>query len=404
MKAILTYAWIMLKRFMRDPVYLFFMFAFPLIFLFIFGTIFGNQSSVNFNIAIINHADNDFAKSFVEKFDSDENETFTVNKDVSSMDEAKTKMSRGELDSIIEIPKDFGKISETCHPELVSGSTEYNVDSGRSVRNEPHPATRGFQNDNNINCLPSGQLKVYFDEGSPQAGQTVATIMSGILDEMNAGITGQKPLFTVEQKSAGEAGLSQFDYTFAGLLSYVLMTMGIYALSQQLPSEKKTGSLRRIKATPFKPWQLLTSLALVYLVLTFLSAILMIVVGILVFDFQMRGSWLVLATFATISTLTMIGFGAIVAGAARNENQATMASQLIAFPMMFLGGVFFPRFLMPDWLQNITAWIPLTPVGEGVRYITTEGASLFAVWPQLLMIIGWGLVAYLIAFKVFKWE
>jgi len=364
MKAILIYAIIMLKRFLRDPVYLFFMFAFPLIFLFIFGTIFGNGSNVSFNVAIINHADNDFTKTFVEELSK--NEALDLKQNITNLEDAKGQMSRGELDSIIEIPENFG---------------------------EP-----------NAQHLPTGNLNVYYDEGAPQAGQTIASIMSVALDNINVGMTGQQPLFSVEQKSIGATGLSQFDYTFAGLLSYVLMTMGIYMLSQQLPSEKKAGSLRRIKATPFKPWQLMTSLTLVYLILTLLSAALMVVVGIVMFDFQMHGSWLALAVFSIISTLTMIGFGAVVAGAARNSNQATMASQLIAFPMMFLSGVFFPRFLMPDWLQGITNWIPLTPVGDGIRYITTESATLVTVWPQFLMIAGWGIVAYIVAFRVFKWE
>jgi ABC-2 type transport system permease protein len=369
MKAVFVYSLTMFKRFLRDPVYLFFMFAFPLIFLFIFGTIFGGGSGdINFNIALINRSDTEFAKTFVEYFDSDDNTAFTVDKEITDLETAKTKMSRGEISSIVELPEGFGNVGTATNPPL-----------------------------------PSGKVKVYYDEGSPQTGQTVATITSSVVDEINVSLTGQKP-FAVEQKSIGAAGLSQFDHTFSGLLSYVLMIMGIYMLSQQLPGEKKTGVLRRIKATPFRPWQLITSLALVYLVLTLLSALLMIAVGLGVFHFQMRGSWLVLAIFSIVSTLTMIGFGAVIAGATKNVSQATMASQIAAFPMMFLSGVFFPRPFMPDWLQNATAWVPLTPVGDGIRYITTEGASLVTVAPQIGLIALWGVAAYAVAFKVFHWE
>jgi ABC-2 type transport system permease protein len=374
MRAMLIFSWTMFKRFLRDPVYLFFMFAFPLIFLFIFGTIFGSSDSVNLNVAVINHSNSQFAKTFSDYFDSDDNTTFTVNQDISEIEDARLRMSRGEISSIIELPADFGQPASDCQ------NTAENI------------------------CLPSGQLNVYYDEGSPQVGQTVAMILSGILEEINVKFSGQPTLFRVNQKSIGAVGLNQFDYIFSGLLSYVLMTMGIYALSQQLPSEKKTGALRRIKSTPFSSGQLIFSLALVYLALTLISAALMVGVGLSVFGFQMRGSWLVLAVFSVISTLTMIGFGAIVAGAAKNGNQATMGSQLMAFPMMFLSGVFFSRLLMPDWLQSITNWIPLTPVGDGIRYITTENASLLTVLPELGMIAAWGVVAYLIAFKVFRWE
>jgi ABC-2 type transport system permease protein len=72
--------------------------------------------------------------------------------------------------------------------------------------------------------------------------------------------------------------------------------------------------------------------------------------------------------------------------------------------MMFLSGVFFPMFIMPEIFQTISKFIPLTPVAEGLRFITTEGASFVAVLPQIGLIAAWGLVAYFIAFRVFKWE
>jgi ABC-2 type transport system permease protein len=127
-------------------------------------------------------------------------------------------------------------------------------------------------------------------------------------------------------------------------------------------------------------------------------------VGILVFHFDMRGNWLVLAVFALLSALVLSGVGAAVAGWARNENQSAPLSQLVAFPMMFLSGIFFPRFLMPEWLQGLTNWIPLTPVGDGVRFITTEAASLIDIWPQIALIVAWGAVVYFIAFRAFRWE
>ena len=44
-----------LKRLLRDKMALFFTFLFPLIFLFVFGSIFNNQTT-NFKVAIINHS------------------------------------------------------------------------------------------------------------------------------------------------------------------------------------------------------------------------------------------------------------------------------------------------------------------------------------------------------------
>jgi ABC-2 type transport system permease protein len=365
MRAVLIYALTMFRRFLRDPVYLFFIFAFPLIFLFIFGTIYRGNASITFNVAVINHSETEFAKNFVEKFDSGDNETFSVKKDARDMAAAKEMMSRGELDSIIELPAEFGAIKDD---------------------------------------LPSGAMNVYYDPAQAQSGQTVATILSGMLDEMNVGMTGQKPPLTVAQVSTGQEGMSRFDYTFAGLFAFTLMSMSVYGLSNQLPSEKKTGALRRIKATPFRPWQLIIALALVYMVLTALSAGTMVAVGVAMFDWHIKGSVVLFAAFSLVSVLAISGFGMIVAAAARNENQAGLSAQMIAFPMMFLSGIFVPLFIMPEIFKVISHFIPLTPVAEGLRFITTEGAGLLEILPQLGLIAAWGVVAYFIAFRVFKWE
>ncbi|MDR2523983.1 MAG: ABC transporter permease [Candidatus Nomurabacteria bacterium] len=363
MKATLTFTWIQIKRMFRDKMAMFFTIVFPLIFLFVFGTIFSNSSNAQFDIAIINNAGNDFTTEFIKSFEKKDSLKIV---DVSSLDDAKEKMGRGEIDSIIEVPAGFG---------------------------EP-----------NDQQIPHGELAVYYDEAEPQAGQTLASVMSGVLDEINIGVTKIEPPFKVVQKSTTTTGVSQFDYTFAGLLAFSMMTMSIFGLSNQLPSEKKTGALRRIKATPFRPRQIIIGMTLSYLVLTIVSLSVMIVVGTLAFDFDMHGNWLILAAFAILGALVMSGFGMAVAGWARNENQSAPLTQIIAFPMMFLSGTFFPRFIMPEWLQSITNWIPLTPVSDGVRMIVTENAGIVELLPQIGLLGAWGLVIYLIAFRVFRWE
>jgi ABC-2 type transport system permease protein len=100
----------------------------------------------------------------------------------------------------------------------------------------------------------------------------------------------------------------------------------------------------------------------------------------------------------------LFGIGLAIGGWAKNENQAAPISQLVTLPMMFLSGVFFPTFLMPEFLQGITQFIPLTPVIDSIRLILTENASLFDLGPQLAIIVGWTVAIYLIAFRLFRWE
>jgi ABC-2 type transport system permease protein len=100
----------------------------------------------------------------------------------------------------------------------------------------------------------------------------------------------------------------------------------------------------------------------------------------------------------------ILGIGLAVGGWAKNERQAAPLANIIVFPMMFLSGTFFPRFLMPHWLQDVTTYLPLSPVIDGARLIATEGKHLVDIGSQLGIMAIWLVVVYLIAFRVFRWE
>lgn len=362
MRATLVFAWTQIKRFFRDPVALFFTLAFPLLFLFVFGSIFRNDSDISFDVAIFNHSETRFAEQFIEGMKSEE--TFKE-VEVSSFDEAKEKMGRNEIDTIIEVPEEFGELNE--------------------------------------NQQPSGTLNVFYNEASPDTGRTVGQIIDAQLRGIGQEITQTPPLFSVEQKPTTTANLTQFDYMVSGLLGFAILSMGIFGLANQLPAEKKNGSLRRIRATPFTRTQLIFGTLIYYGIIGLMSLVLMLVVALTVFNFDMRGDWLQLALFLIISIILMLGFGLLIGGWAKNENQSAVLSNAVSFPLMFLSGVFFPRFLMPEWLQGITGYLPLTPVVDGIRYITTEGASILALGPQLLVIGVWIAVVYVAAIRLFRW-
>ena len=181
------------------------------------------------------------------------------------------------------------------------------------------------------------------------------------------------------------------------------MTMSLFGLPQQLPSEKKTGVLRRVRSTPFRPWQVIVGTVLYYSVLCLISTLLVVLVGLFAFGFQMRGSWLIFWPFCLLSSLMLSGIGMIFASFAKNEQQAAPLAMIVAFPMMFLSGIFFPTFMMAEWMQNIAKFIPLSSVGDGVRAIITEHAGFAQILPQIGIIAGFALVAYLISFRVFRW-
>lgn len=352
------------KRWFRDPVALFFTFLFPLIFLFVFGSLFRSGGDISFEIAVVNNSDHQFAAQFEQEVKSVE--VFRVADDVTGMEEARDKMGQDELGSIVELPSTFGALD--------------------------------------AEGAPRGDARVYYKESNPELGQTIATIVRQALDEASVQITGESRLFDVELTSATSEGLSRFDYLMAGLMGFTILTLAIFGMGAGFPADKKTGSLRRLRATPLRASQLMLATALEYMMIGLLSMGMMLAVGMLLFDFQMRGSFVTLAAFSIVGIFCLFGFGLAIGGWAKNENQAAPLSNLVAFPMMFLSGVFFPIFLMPYWLQNIAGFLPLTPVIDGIRQIITENASLFDLGSEFAIIAVWIAIIYALAAKVFRWE
>ena len=88
------------RRFFRDRLALFFGILFPLIFLFIFGGIFGRSGSgTSFKVALINNSDTAIAKEYVDQ--AKDSKLLKVDKEITTMDAAKEKMNRSQLDAAL---------------------------------------------------------------------------------------------------------------------------------------------------------------------------------------------------------------------------------------------------------------------------------------------------------------
>lgn len=164
------------------------------------------------------------------------------------------------------------------------------------------------------------------------------------------------------------------------------------------------GILRRLSTTPLKVWQYFLSNMIGQAIIGLVALAVLFVVAIVFFHLEVVGNYLELVIFLIFSIIMILGIGLALGGWAKNERQVAPLGNIITFPMMFLSGTFFPRFLMPEWLQAASGFLPLTPVIDGVRLIATEGAHFVDILPQLGLMGVWTVIIYFIAFKVFRWE
>lgn len=363
---VFTFAKLNTKRYFRDRTAIFFTVLFPLIFLFVFGGLFGKNGDVSFKVALINQSRTQIATQFADGLRK-QTKTFKIDDQATTLDAAKEKMNRGELDAAIILPSDFGAVNK-----------------GQKT--------------------PTGTVQVYYTQNNQQAGTTLGSVLQAALKPINGKFVPTELPFTASTQQTNDKGLTSFDYTFAGLLGFNLLALGVFGPVNAFPELKKQGILRRYSTTPIRVWQYFMATALSQLVIGMLTITIMFAAAIIVFHLNMPGNWLELALYIMFGILTMLGIGLALGGWAKNERQAAPLSNLVTFPMMFLSGTFFPRFLMPEWLQQITYFLPLTPIIDGIRLISTEGKHFIDLLPQLGLMGAWLIIIYFIAFRVFRWE
>lgn len=352
-----------MRRLFRDRLALFFTFLFPLIFLFVFGALSGNHSGPTISVALINQSKTQFAKQFAAN--TEKSKTIKVDKTIKTINQAETKTNQGQLDATIVLPPDFGAFKD-----------------GR----------------------PSGRAIIRYTGSNEQAASTLQAILNGQFQTINAKLASSKTPFTTKLQQVNQHSLTSFDYTFTGLLGFAILGAGIFGPMNVFPELKKQGILRRLHTTPLRVWQFFVANMLGNAVSGLLSIAAMFIVAVLVFNLHVVGDYLELAVFLAFGIIMILGIGLALGGWAKNERQVAPLGNIIVFPMMFLTGVFFPRFLMPQWLQHVTYFMPLTPIIDGARMIATQGEHLINLGPQLGLIAAWMVIIYAIAFRVFRWE
>jgi ABC-2 type transport system permease protein len=105
-----------------------------------------------------------------------------------------------------------------------------------------------------------------------------------------------------------------------------------------------------------------------------------------------------------IGAMSFVSLGFMISSLAKNSKSATLAANAVAMPMMFLSGVFFNIEWVPAALGVIARMMPLYYFGEALREVMINGANLADVWVDLVVLIGFGLVCFVIAVRFFRWE
>lgn len=169
---------------------------------------------------------------------------------------------------------------------------------------------------------------------------------------------------------------------------------------------RDNGILKRIRGTPIPPSVYIAGRVLSAIYMAFIAVAVMMAVGTAFYGVQIfaRTFPAALVTFL-IGTATFAALGMLVAAVAPNGDATPAITNGTLLPIAFISDIFIPLDDPPTWMEVAGNIFPLKPFAVAFRDAfdpTLTGAQFH--WPELGVLVIWGVAAAALALRFFKWE
>jgi ABC-2 type transport system permease protein len=344
------------RSIMRSPSAVVFTLAFPLIFIFVFGFLGGGGTKVDIAIA----PNSDVQNPIIGALEKISIVKLTKDDDQKSIDQ---KLEKGDYDALISVERN-----------------------------------------------PSGQPAFITNVKYTSAALDKGNILKSILNELSYKLNTQnlKPTVTEIRATTVNGRLHRYiDFLLPGQLGFSLLSSGVFGTAFIFFSLRQNLVIKRFFATPVKRYSIVIGEGMARIGFALLGAVFIILIGHYFFHFTLiHGALTVfnMLILATLGVTVFMGFGFVVSGLAKSESTIPPISNIITLPQFLLSGTFFSIDAFPTWLQPISRALPLTYLNDAMRQVAFEGASLWDVKHQMLIMLLWGIGIYAVAVKTFRWE
>ncbi len=198
-------------------------------------------------------------------------------------------------------------------------------------------------------------------------------------------------------------GYGSMDVSMSGYTAMILGTVGFLGVPITISGYRESGVLRRFQATPMRPLTYILADIVANLVTTLLGMMGLVIIGWLLYRVQFEGQVMAVILAVVFCGLAMFSIGYLIAGLAPGARTAQVVGMVVFYPMMFLSGASIPLEVMPETIQRIADFLPLTYVVRLLR-----GLWFGDAWGEHLLetavLAGVLLACTALAARFFRWE
>ena len=311
-----------------------------------------------------------------------DNSVFHITNITDDQNLAKEMVDKGDVKAAILLPPNYNNATEQKTVTLYLDSSD------QMAANVLAPTTQNIFYQISLQQDLSNSISVNNESVTPEQGS-----LTHSLDVAKSSITLQI------NKIYGD--IKYMDFVVPAILGMTIMMACIMGMGEALAGERETGELARLFMTPTTVATVLAGKILGKLSVEMLRAIILLSVAMIIFGVVVKGGLIPVLILLLLAALCFVGFGIALSAGTKTQEDYVQLSMVFSMPMMFISGVFYPIETMPWIFQKIAYFFPLTYLNDAMRAVMIQGKSLGDVRMDILVLLGFTILFFLIGVKIF---
>jgi ABC-2 type transport system permease protein len=176
-------------------------------------------------------------------------------------------------------------------------------------------------------------------------------------------------------------------FMIPGLIGQILYTITAILTAVSIVRERERGTIEQLIVTPIRPWELIIGKIMPYVLIALFDTLETLFIGSWWFGVPIRSSLGLLLILSGLFLITSLGIGLLASTMAQTQQEAMITVFATMLPAIMLSGYLFPIEAMPQWLQWISAAIPLTYYLNIIRALLLKGVGVSSIQNEILMLI-----------------
>lgn len=185
----------------------------------------------------------------------------------------------------------------------------------------------------------------------------------------------------------------QFQSLAPALLAIFPMIIMFLITSIATLRERTSGTLERVLTLPIAKLDFIGGYSLAFGLLAIIQGLILVAFALKVLGLEVYGPDGLFIVIAVGDALLGMALGLLASAFARSEFQAVQFMPAFILPQLLLCGLLVPLSAMPEVLEVIARWLPMTYAVEAIQNIASESLVSNETWRDVIIVYACALIA-----------